>query len=713
MTASIYVTSTRAATGKTTIALGLVSVLERVLGRVAYFKPISKPAPPGTAPDVRLVREALGLPWEEAAMGVVTSDEVARAVAGGTWEDLIDRILEAYRALAASADFVVIEGTDYEGAMASFEFNINADLARNLGAPVVVVADAEHAFETTLTGKVRDPRAFETMLKNVRLVVESLQEKGCEHLGIIFNRTLPNAVGDLRFYAAAPLAERGIQVLGALPRTDDLERPTIAEIAAATGAEVISGGDRLEVPVQRVQVAAMGLDQVLARLGRGDLVLVPGDRSDVILGLSAATLTSAVPTPAGLVITGGIPVWDAVKRMVLDLTQRRLPVLALPWNSLEAALAVSAVKARLDPSQRTRIEVVKGLVEDHVDVGPILARAATRGLEERLTPRQFMHRVVDLAREDPRHVVLPEGCEERILRAAEAVRARGIARLTLLGNTAEIRRRIEALGLDLPDVALVDPATSPLREPYAREYQRLRAHKQPSLEHALDLMADPAYFGTMMVQLGEADALVSGSVTTTAATLRPALEFIKTRPGIHVASSVFFMLLPDTVLVYGDCAVNPNPSAEELAEIALSSAETARAFGITPRVAMLSYSTGASGHGSDVDKVRAATALVRQRAPNLPVEGPIQYDAAIDPGVARTKLPDSAVAGHATVFVFPDLNTGNNTYKAVQRAAHAIAVGPVMQGLNKPVNDLSRGCTVPDIINTIAITAVQAQGRKA
>ena len=713
MAACIYVTSTRAATGKTTVALGLVSVLERVLGRVAYFKPISQPASAGAVSDVRLVRGALGLPWEEAAMGVVTSDDVARAVAGGTWDEVVDRIIEAYHQLSEQADFVVIEGTDYEGAMASFEFNINADLARNLSAPVVVVADAEHAFETTLTGKVRDPRAFETMLKNVRLVVESLQEKGCEHLGIIFNRTLPNAVGDLRFYAAAPLEQQGIRVLGALPRTDDLDRPTIAEIAAATGAEVLVGQGHLDIPVQRVQVAAMGLDQVLTRLGRGDLVLVPGDRSDVVLGLAAATLTPAVPTPAGLVITGGIPLWDAVKRMVLDLTQRRLPILALPSNSLEAALAVSAVKARLAPDQRTRIEVVKGLVEDHVDVGPILARAATPARDERLTPRQFMHRVVDWARESPRHIVLPEGTEERILRAAEAVRSRGIARLTLLGDTAEIQRRIEAFGLDLPDVAIIDPATSPLRERYAREYQRLRAHKQPALDHALDLMADPAYFGTMMVQLGAADGMVSGSVTTTAATLRPALEFVKTRPGIHIASSVFFMLLPDTVLVYGDCAVNPNPTAEELAEIALCSADTARAFGIPPRVAMLSYSTGTSGHGSDVDRVRTATALVRERAPDLPVEGPIQYDAAIDPGVARTKLPGSAVAGHATVFVFPDLNTGNNTYKAVQRAARAIAVGPVMQGLNKPVNDLSRGCTIPDVINTIAITAVQAQGRRA
>jgi phosphate acetyltransferase len=472
---------------------------------------------------------------------------------------------------------------------------------------------------------------------------------------------------------------------------------------------VVSGRARLDVVAQQVHVAAMGLDQVLQRLERGVLVLVPGDRSDLLLGLGAAYGSATVPSPSGIVLTGGIPLQPATERLFLDLTRREMPVLAVPFSSYEAALKVSEVKARLDPAQRTRIELVKSLVEQHVDAAPILARAAAGADPSRVTPKQFMHRIVDLARKRPRHVVLPEGVEERVLRAAEVVRLRGMAQLTLLGEERELERRIAALGLELEGVNLVDPATSPWREEFAKEYQRLRAHKNPTWEQAWDLMADPAYFGTMMVQLGRADGMVSGAITTTAATLRPALEFVRTAPGFGIASSVFFMLLPDTVLVYGDCAVNPNPTAEQLADIALASASTAQSFGIEPRVAMLSYSTGASGKGSDVEKVRAATALVRERAPDLPIEGPIQYDAAIDPAVARTKLPDSPVAGNATVFVFPDLNAGNNTYKAVQRAARAIAVGPVMQGLNKPVNDLSRGCSVPDIINTIAITAVQAQ----
>ena len=709
MASCIYVTSTHAGSGKTSIALGLVGLLERSLGRVAYFKPISQPLPPGAVGDIQLIKEALGLPYQLGEMGVFTSDQVRQAVSAGRFDEVVDAILEAYQALAERADFVVIEGTDYEGAMASFEFDINAELSKNLGAPVVLVADAESAFETTLTGKVRDPRAFETMLENVRLVKENLEERRCELLGLVLNRANPGSVADIRLMAAEPLRQLGIRILGAVPRSDSLDKPTLGEIAQALQARLISGRDRLDVVAQVVHVAAMGLDQVLARLERGVLVILPGDRSDLLLGLGAAYGSASVPSPSGLVITGDIPLRPDTERLFLDLTRREMPVMAVPWSSYETALKVSAVKARLDPGQRTRIELVKSLVEAHVDVAPILARAADGVDQQRVTPKQFLHRITDMARKQRRHIVLPEGIDERVLRAAEVVKVRGLAQLTLLGQTDELRRRIAALGLDLDGVEIIDPASSPWREDFALEYQRLRAHKNPTFEQAFDLMADPSYFGTMMVQLGRADGMVSGAITTTAATLRPALEFVRTVEGTSIASSVFFMLLPDTVLVYGDCAVNPNPSASQLGDIALASAGTARAFGIEPRVAMLSYSTGASGRGSDVDKVRAATALVREREPGLAVEGPIQYDAAIDPAVARTKLPDSAVAGNATVFVFPDLNTGNNTYKAVQRAARAIAVGPVMQGLRKPVNDLSRGCSVPDIVNTIAITAVQSQ----
>ena len=326
-----------------------------------------------------------------------------------------------------------------------------------------------------------------------------------------------------------------------------------------------------------------------------------------------------------------------------------------------------------------------------------------------MTPLMFEYEIIHRAKSDQRHIVLPEGEEERILRAAEILRMRDVVTVTLLGNEQEIRQKIAALGLSLSDVTVLDPLNSARRQEYADAYFELRKHKGISAQMAFDAMADVGYFGTMMVHFGEADGMVSGSVHTTQHTIRPAFEIIKTKPGVSIVSSVFFMCLSDRVLVFGDCAVNPEPSAEQLADIAISSAETARMFGIDPLIAMLSYSTGESGKGPEVEKVREAAKLAKARRPDLKIEGPIQYDAAVDAGVAITKLPGSEVAGHATVLIFPDLNTGNNTYKAVQRSAGAVAVGPVLQGLNKPVNDLSRGCTVTDIVNTIGITAIQSQ----
>lgn len=330
----------------------------------------------------------------------------------------------------------------------------------------------------------------------------------------------------------------------------------------------------------------------------------------------------------------------------------------------------------------------------------------------RITPMMFEHELLEQARADRRRVVLPEGTEERVLRAADVLMRRDVCDLTLLGDPDAIRKKAADLGIDLADTRLIDPQTSELRQTFAERYAQLRAHRGVTVELAYDVVADVNYFGTLMVQEGLADGMVSGAVHSTAATVRPAFEIIKTEPGASIVSSVFFMCLADKVLVYGDCAVNPDPDAEQLADIAVQSAATAARFGVEPRIAMLSYSTGTSGSGADVDKVREATDLVRASRPDLSVEGPIQYDAAVEPSVAATKLPGSEVAGRATVLVFPDLNTGNNTYKAVQRSAGAVAVGPVLQGLRKPVNDLSRGALVQDIVNTVAITAIQAQGKE-
>ena len=323
----------------------------------------------------------------------------------------------------------------------------------------------------------------------------------------------------------------------------------------------------------------------------------------------------------------------------------------------------------------------------------------------------FIYNLIQQAKAKKMHIVLPEGTDKRILQAASSLRRNDVVDLTFLGNPQEIESMIYNLGLgrNLADVPIINPAEAPKFMEYAETLMSIRQHKGMNMDMATDQMTDVSYYGTMMVYKGDADGMVSGAAHTTQHTLRPALQFVKTKPGFTVVSSVFFMALTDKVLVYGDCAVNPNPTAEQLAEIAIASADTARDFGIEPRVAMLSYSSGASGQGEDVERVREATRIAKERRPDLKLEGPMQYDAAVALDVAAMKMPQSSVAGKATVFIFPDLNTGNNTYKAVQRETGAIAIGPVLQGLNKPVNDLSRGCTVDDVINTVAITAIQAQ----
>jgi len=708
MASSILVTATQRGSGKSTLALGLVHLLESTLARVGYFKPIGQRGLDGTDPDVRLMKDALGLDFTLEEMVPVTMDQVQEALSNGTYDQLLDTILEAYEKIAAKCDFVVCEGTDYFGAMSAFEFDINADISKNLGSPVLLVANGENC--TSFNGDC-ECGPCDQMIKNVALVKENFDAKACEMFGVVINRADPKNIKEIHEAAEVAFKKMGLRLLGTIPRTDMLCKLRVEEVAAALGAEVIAGKDRLNVIVQEVAVAAMSVENVLDRIPRGTLVVVPGDRDDVLLGLASAFASPAVPAPAGVVMTGGLEPGKNVKRLVLDVTGGHMPLLKVQTGTYETAILVNQVQPSLQAHQKMRVELVKTLVESNIDVEPLIARASVQPKNRKATPKQFIHRMMDIARRDRKHIVLPEGHEPRILRAAQVLLERGIVNLTVLGNEDEIQREIARQGLKLNgNLKIINPATSELREKFAKRYIELRSPKKtPTWELSYDLMSDATYFSTMMVQEGLADGMVSGSITTTAATLRPALEFVKTKEGYSIASSVFFMCLPEQVLVYGDCAVNPNPTAEQLADIAIASAETAASFDIEPYVAMLSYSTGASGTGSDVDKVRKATALVKERNPDLLVEGPIQYDAAIDPTVAKTKLPGSKVAGAATVFIFPDLNSGNNTYKAVQRAAKAIAIGPVMQGLRKPVNDLSRGCSIPDIINTVAITAIQAQ----
>jgi phosphate acetyltransferase len=494
----------------------------------------------------------------------------------------------------------------------------------------------------------------------------------------------------------------------AIPSDPVLDAPTIRELQTAIRGTLIQGDDALlDRESSGLLVAAMTMPNVLDRLFEGCVVISPADRADVLLALLLAYRAETFPSPAGIVLNGDLEVPHSIERLVNGLDVH-IPVITTRAATMRTTADLFAVAPRLTRSSARKVEAALRIFDEHVDGSTLLDRLDVSPTSV-VTPLMFEYQLIDRARAAARHIVLPEGEEPRILTAADQLLRRGVVRLTLLGSPSGIRTSASQLGLDVAAAELVDPHDEPLRSRFAEEYAALRAHKGVTPEQAWEIVTDPSYFGTMMVVDGLADGMVSGAIHTTAHTIRPALEVVKTAPGVDIVSSVFLMCLPDRVLVYGDCAVNPDPTAEQLADIAVSSAATASQFGIEPRVAMLSYSTGGSGSGADVDKVRTATELVRNRAPSLSVEGPIQYDAAVDMAVAATKLKDSPVAGRATVLVFPDLNTGNNTYKAVQRSAGAVAVGPVLQGLRKPVNDLSRGALVQDIVNTVAITAIQAE----
>ncbi len=544
----------------------------------------------------------------------------------------------------------------------------------------------------------------------MHIIRGTLAEEKCSQIGTIINR-----VEEKHFDKVKALLDkngREGEIWFALPEKDILQKLTMRQIVNAVQAEHIYGDDEtLNLDVLDFKVAAMSLEKVLENTTKGILVITPGDRTEILIGLIMSMLADNFPKIAGILLTGGIRPSAQLTRLLDGIQKLPVAVYGVKQDTYETAMAVSRIHPVLAPENERRLATALGHFEGNVDVD-VLGQIIKITRSKVVTPVMFEYELFERARADRKHIVLPEADDERILRAAEILLKRNVVDITLLGNEEEIHKKAASLQLQLNGVNIIDPYDNDLVHEYAAEYYRLRKHKGITKEQAYELMYDVSYLGTMMVHKGHADGMVSGAAHTTQHTIRPAFEFVKTKPGVSIVSSSFLMAFEDRVLVYGDCAVNPNPNAEQLADIAISSSETAANFGIEPRVAMLSYSTGTSGKGEEVEKVRKATQIARQRRPDLKIEGPIQYDAAIEPTVARQKMPGSEVAGRATVFIFPDLNTGNNTYKAVQRAAGAVAIGPILQGLNKPVNDLSRGCLVKDIVNTVVITAIQAQGMK-
>jgi phosphate acetyltransferase len=579
----------------------------------------------------------------------------------------------------------------------TFEFELNTDIAANLGCAVMLVGSG-------------DQKSADEIITSTQSTIDLLEEKGLDLVSIVINR-ISASEETQKTIALSLHCKHSVQpLIYTLPDDPVLAKPTMEDVRKWLDAQVLYGHGRMETLVGDYLIAAMQVHNFLDHITGDNLIITPGDRADIILAALTTRLSSAYPDISGILLTGGINLTPNVHRLIEGWTGVPLPILLAKDHTYKTIQTLSQLYGRIDPDNARKVNTALGTFERHVDKTALSKRLIGR-TSTKVTPVMFEFDLIERAKNEKMRIVLPEGEEDRILHAAAILRHRDVADIILLGDAGRIGQRISNLGLDM-DITILQPERSPHFEDYAATYAELRKKKGITLEQARDRMLDVAYFGTMMVYKDHADGMVSGAINTTAHTIRPALEFIKTKPGVSVVSGAFLMCLKDRVLVFADCAVNPNPTAQQLAEIAISTSATAAVFGIEPRVAMLSYSTGSSGKGEDVDAVVEATLIAKKTAPGLLLEGPLQYDAAIDPDVAKTKLPNSQVAGQATIFIFPDLNTGNNTYKAVQRAAGAIAIGPVLQGLHKPVNDLSRGCTVPDIVNTIAITAIQAQAEK-
>lgn len=695
-TRSIVIASPEGESGKSTVALGVLDLLVRKGQRVGVFRPVSRASETEDTSGER--DHVLELLLEHDGVDVAYDDAV-----GVTYADLhadpeaaLSRIVSRFHDLAARCDSVVILGTDYTDVAGPTELSFNARIAANLGAPVLLV----------VSGRERTPEGIRA------LADVSLAELAAHHaqaIGLVVNRADTHSALDVRTLLAEAQPDLPVWTI---PEEPFLQAPTVGQLLEAVdGTLVLGDPELLGREALELQVGAMSFEHLLERLTDGAVVITPGDRIDLLIGLLATHMTPSFPSLAGIILNGGFYPQGRPAEL-LEAMRPKLPIITTQLGTYRAARAASDTRGRVDKGSVRKVETARALFERNVDSAALAARLDLPRPEV-VTPLMFEYQLIERARADRRHIVLPEGSDDRILRAASTVLARHIADLTILGSAESVRARAAELGLDIEAARVLSPHDPEHVEKFAAEYTRLRAHKGMTVERAREIVTDVSYFGTMMVHLGLADGMVSGAAHSTAHTIRPSFEIIKTKPGTSSVSSVFLMCLEDRVLVYGDCAVIPDPTSVELADIAISSAATARQFGVEPRIAMLSYSTGTSGTGADVDKVRTATELVRERITQadmeLDVEGPIQYDAAVDASVAASKLPGSDVAGRATVFVFPDLNTGNNTYKAVQRSAGAVAVGPVLQGLNKPVNDLSRGALVQDIVNTVAITAIQAQ----
>ncbi|RRO21919.1 phosphate acetyltransferase [Flavobacteriaceae bacterium 14752] len=695
MNKGIYIATSEPNSGKSIVALGLMRMLLAKTAKVGYFRPIIDNNSPGKKDNhinTILSHFDLNIEYEE-AYAFTRSEFISKRNEDKDGE-ILDTIIEKYKALEDRNDFMLVEGTDFSGEGTAIELDANILIAKNLGLPTVIVSSG--------VGK-----SLDEFISGLHLAYDSFNDKGVKVSAVIANKVQEENLQKVITGVEAHLPKD--IVVNAIPLTSGLKNPTVKEIAKSIEAKVLFGEDHLNNQSSSFKVGAMQLRNYLTHLEDNCLIITPGDRADIILGALQANISSNYPKISGIVLTGGLIPEEPIAKLIEGL-QYVVPILSVKQGTFEVANKIGNMRSHMYADNKEKIMLSLNTFEKYCDIEKLSDKLITF-TNEGMTPRMFQYNLLKRAKKQRKHIVLPEGNDDRIIIAAAQLALMDFVDLTLLGEPNKIKEASSRLGLnfDFDKVVIINPLDSEYINDFAQTLYEQRKHKGMTIDIAEDLIRDVSYFGTMMVYKGLAEGMVSGAAHTTQHTIKPALQFVKMKPEVSVVSSVFFMCLENRVSVFGDCAINPNPNAEQLAEIAISSAESSQAFGIEPRIAMLSYSSGSSGKGADVDKVREATRIVKSKRPDLNIEGPIQYDAAVDMAVGQSKLPDSKVAGQATVLIFPDLNTGNNTYKAVQRETGAVAIGPMLQGLNKPVNDLSRGCTVDDIFNTVVITAIQAQ----
>jgi len=690
----LYIATIEPRSGKSLLSLGLMDALLSRMAKVAYYRPIITEGKKSKIDShLQLILQTFNLKFDYENAYSYTKQKMIQLVNLGKKGEVIDTIMNDYKKLEEEYDFVLVEGSDFEDEVSVFEFEINLQIAKNLGLPVLINASGDNSIEDSI--------------QNLELAYKSFLGKEIGVMAIVINKiqekNRSKFIKGIQKFCADE-----VQIL-AIPVNELLSNPSVREVVEALNGKVLFGEHLLDGIVGSFSVGAMQLHNYLTHIGQNNLVITPGDRADIIIGVLQAHKSASYPRMVGIILTGGLIPEESILKLIEGLDDI-IPIISVEENTFKAANKIGRINCKIRPDDTTKIQLSLETFYKYVD-SDLLIENVTNFTSKGITPKMFQYNLLKKARKVRKHIVLPESEDLRILEATDRLIAADVVDITLLGKKETIEKSLIKSGILLPldKVTIIDPVNSVYYADFVETFYELRKHKNVNHDIAKDLMSDVSYFGTMMVFKGLADGMVSGAIHTTQHTIRPALQIIKTKKGISIVSSVFFMCLEDRISVFGDCAINPNPTAEELAQIAISSAESSQAFGIEPKIAMLSYSSGSSGIGEDVERVRKATELVKTLRPDLQIEGPIQYDAAVDMTVGKSKMPDSLVAGQANVLIFPDLNTGNNTYKAVQRETGAVAIGPMLQGLNKPVNDLSRGCTVEDVYNTIIITAIQAQ----